>query len=104
MESFFEEINSAHNFSENLKISRENFGENPDARFYQKLLQNSTLGKFGQVNIRKSLHYCTNQDEIEELLFDKTKEVVMADLINSDIVQITTKPRYKLLSSTLGKN
>ena len=82
LDAYLDEINKAHGFEddEDLKLTRQNFIENDGERFFQKLIQNryfsllsdtvnpqflrffpSTLGKFGQNNIRKLVSYCTNQ-------------------------------------------
>ena len=65
-------LNEQMNFSENITLSPQNIKPNSSKRYFYKLAQNSFFGKFGQRSDHSRLVFCSDQEEVENLVKEQS--------------------------------
>eukprot|EP00732_Lithocolla_globosa_P000836 Lithocolla_globosa_v1_NODE_324_length_4471_cov_1015.959466.p1 type:complete len:441 gc:universal NODE_324_length_4471_cov_1015.959466:2576-1254(-) len=87
-----------------IKLDKDKIIYNPGLRSVAKLCLNSLWGKFIQRLNMTQKKFVNKHDEFYKLIFDKTKNIRLINIINDDCLEISYSSKNEFVESTTSTN
>ena len=98
-------INDQSGFeSEALRLTPEKLNPNDSMKTASKLLMNSAIGKFGQMNLRNSSRFIYSDKELNQIFADDSITVQNVSIISENCLLVNTQSREEKLRPSLSTN
>ena len=98
-------INQKSGFvSDELRLTKEKLNPNPSMKSAVKLLMNSAIGKWGQLNLKTNTTFVYSDEDLNKLFADTSIEICNVTLVTENSLMVNWKTREEKNLSSLNTN